>query len=113
MYRIRFYISTSGKRVFADWQNGLRDSRVKSAVIRRLNRAERGNFGDHKFLRDGVFELRIDIGPGYRAYYAIDGQEMVLLLCGGDKRTQDADIERACFYWTDWQNRREDIEDDN
>jgi len=64
-----------------------------------------GNFGDHKFCRDGVWELRIDVGHGYRVYYAIAGIQVVLLLCGGDKRTQDTDIDRACEYWQDWQRR--------
>jgi putative addiction module killer protein len=64
-----------------------------------------GNFGDHKFCREGVWELRIDVGQGYRAYYAVAGTLVVLLLCGGDKRTQDADINQACEYWADWQGR--------
>jgi putative addiction module killer protein len=76
------------------------------------NRIEQGNFGDHKYLKDGVSELRIDIGPGYRAYYAVAGQEIVLLLCGGDKRTQIADIDSACTYWKDWQNRGKDLDDE-
>jgi probable addiction module antidote protein len=66
---------------------------------------ELGNFGDHKFCRDGVWELRIDIGAGYRLYYSLTGTEIILLLCGGDKRMQDADIDRACEYWSDWQRR--------
>lgn len=52
---------------------------------------------------NGVWELRIDVGPGYRVYYATAGMKIVLLLCGGDKRTQSADIDRACEYWLDWQ----------
>jgi len=112
VYEIRFYITATGKRIFAEWQNGLRDAKVKAAIIRRLNRIEQGNFGDHKYLKDGVSELRIDIGPGYRAYYAVADQEIVLLLCGGDKRTQTADIDRACTYWKDWQNRGRDIDDE-
>ena len=71
-------------------------------------RVELGNFGDHKFCRDGVWELRVDVGPGYRVYYALSGQRVVLLLCGGDKRTQDADIARAATYWQDWQRRTDD-----
>lgn len=66
-----------------------------------------GNFGNHKSCRDGVWELRIDVGPGYRVYYAVAGSQVVLLLCGGDKRTQSADITRACEYWQDWQMRGE------
>jgi len=89
-----------------EWRLGLRDARAKIAVDRRVNRMELGNFGDHKFCRDGVWELRIDAGPGYRVYYALTGTEVVLLLCGGDKRTQDGDIDRACSFWIDWRQRR-------
>jgi putative addiction module killer protein len=81
---------------------------AKTAVVRQVNRIEQGNFGDYKFCRDGVWELCIDVGAGYRVYYAIAGQQIVLLLCGGDKRTQDKDIERACTYWQDWQRRTDD-----
>ena len=78
------------------------------AVVRRVTRVELGNFGDHKFCRDGVSESRIDVRPGYRVYYAVSGQRVVLLLCGGDKRTQDADIARSVGYWQDWQRRDDD-----
>lgn len=66
---------------------------------------ELGNFGDQKFCRDGVWELRIDVGGGYRIYYATAGSQLILLLSGGDKRTQDADIARACEFWQDWKKR--------
>lgn len=69
-------------------------------------RLELGNAGDHKHVRDGVWELRINTGPGFRIYYGKAEATVVLLLCGGDKRTQDADIDRARMYWRDWQNRR-------
>lgn len=71
-------------------------------------RVKLGNFGDHRALREGVSELRIDVGAGYRVYYALDGQDVVVLLVGGDKRSkrrQDADIALACACWADWQNR--------
>jgi putative addiction module killer protein len=74
-------------------------------VLKRVNRMEGGNFGNHKFCRDGVWELRIDQGPGYRVYYAQAGAVVLLLLCGGGKDTQDADIGRAVGYWQDWQRR--------
>lgn len=83
----------------------MKDQTAKVAVIRRVNRVELGNFGDHKYCRDGVWELRIDVGQGYRVYYALAGSKVVLLLCGGDKRSQGADINRACAYWQDWQGR--------
>lgn len=64
-----------------------------------------GNFGDCKSLREGVWELRIDWMPGYRVYFAKEGRSIVLLLCGGDKRKQSADIERAVGYWKDYRAR--------
>jgi putative addiction module killer protein/probable addiction module antidote protein len=105
VYEIRHYLTEGDRDVFLDWRSRIRDTKVAIAVDRRVNRIELGNFGDHKFLRDGVWELRIDVGPGYRIYYAIAGSQIILLLSGGDKRTQSADIDRACEYWQDWQRR--------
>lgn len=105
MYTIRNYIDSAGKDVLLEWQRKLRDSIAKMSIDRRIFRLELGNFGDHKFCRDGVWELRVDVGAGYRVYYAIEGGDIILLLCAGDKRTQDTDITRACSYWQDWQRR--------
>ncbi|MEO7320264.1 MAG: type II toxin-antitoxin system RelE/ParE family toxin [Nitrosospira sp.] len=105
MYEIRHYLTVDEKDVYLDWLLKLRDVTAKIAINRRVNRIELGNFGDHKFCRDGVWELRVDVGPGYRVYYAMVRKEVILLLCGGDKRNQDADINRAYEYWQDWQRR--------
>jgi putative addiction module killer protein len=105
MYEIRHYLTRSEKDLFMEWRRQLRDTKAKIAIDRRVNRMELGNFGDHKPCRGGVWELRIDVGQGYRVYYAIAGTQVVLLLSGGGKRTQDADIDRACAYWLDWQGR--------
>ena len=105
MYEIRHYLTPDQKDVFLEWHRRLRDTKARIAVDRRINRLELGNFGDHRFCRDGVWELRIDLGPGYRVYYAVARTEIVLLLCGGDKSSQEADIDRACEYWKDWQRR--------
>jgi len=78
-----------------------------------MQRVELGNFGDCKFYQEGVWELRIDLGPGYRVYYARAGQTLVLLLCAGDKRTQQTDITRACAYWKDWKQRHLTLENDD
>ena len=88
-----------------EWRSRIRDLKTRIAVDRRINRLEFENFGDHKPCRDGVWELRIDVGPGYRVYYAIAGGKIILLLTGGDKRKQGADIDRACDYWRDWKRR--------
>lgn len=107
MYEIRHYLAANGKDLFSEWRRTIRDSQARIAIDRRINRMELENFGDHRFCRDGVWELRVDVGPGYRVYYAIAGTKIVLLLLGGDKRSQDADIDRACAYWLDWQRRVE------
>lgn len=106
MSEIRFYVDANGRNHFDEWVAGMRDAKAKVAVDRRVMRMREDNFGDCKVLRDGVWELRIDVGPGYRVYYAKDGLTVVLLLCGGDKRKQSADIDKACEYWRDWQNRK-------
>jgi putative addiction module killer protein len=108
MYEIRHYITHDAKDVYLQWVLKLRDLKARMAIDRRVNRLELGNFGDHKFCRDGVWELRIDVGAGYRVYYAKADHKIVLLLCGGDKRTQDVDISTACSYWQDWQRRSND-----
>ncbi|MFC5865416.1 type II toxin-antitoxin system RelE/ParE family toxin [Acidicapsa dinghuensis] len=104
-YEIRHYLTVEGKDVFEEWHCRLRDTKLRIAVDRRVNRVEFGNFGDHKFCQDGIWELRIDVGPGIRVYYAMSGAKVILLLCGGDKGSQSADIDKACDYWRDWQRR--------
>jgi putative addiction module killer protein len=106
VFEIRHYLTKNEKDLFMEWRHQLRDTTARIAVDRRISRMELGNFGDHKFCRDGVWEIRIDVGPGYRVYYAIAETQLVLLLCGGGKRSQDADIDRACEYWLDWQGRK-------
>jgi putative addiction module killer protein len=108
MLEIRHYLTVDEKDPYLEWFKKQRDMAAKIAIGRRINRVELGNFGDHKFCRDGVWELRMDVGAGYRVYYAVAGKKIVLLLCGGDKRTQHADINRACEYWQDWQRRESD-----
>ncbi len=110
MNTIRFYIDSSGSNLFDEWWANLRDDKAKKAIFRRVSRMESENFGDCKPVRDGVWELRIDVGPGYRVYFAKAGATVVLLLCGGDKRKQDSDIDRACRYWLDWQQRKKQEE---
>lgn len=104
-YTVEHYITAEGKDPTQYWLDGLRDMRGRIAVLRRIDRITLGNFGDHKPVGGGVWELRVDVGPGYRLYYAQAGNTLVLLLCGGDKSNQQADIERALAHWTDWQRR--------
>ncbi len=107
MIEIRHYVSRTGKDVFDDWLSELADSRAQAKIATRINRLAAGNFGDCKPLRLGLYELRIDWGPGYRIYYAMVGRACVLLLCGGDKRKQSSDIERAVEYLKDYKDRSE------
>lgn len=107
MIEIRRYVSRGGKDVFDDWLSELADARAQAKIATRIDRLAAGNFGDCKPLRQGVCELRIDWGPGYRVYYAIVGKVCVLLLCGGDKRKQSSDIDRALEYLKDYKERTE------
>lgn len=99
------YLTATGRDLYQDWLDGLRDMRARVAVQRRVDRLAAGNFGDHEFCRDVVWEMRIDVGAGYRVYYARAGRTIVLLLCAGDKRSQQADITRAVKCWNDYQRR--------
>ncbi|MGB1562244.1 MAG: type II toxin-antitoxin system RelE/ParE family toxin [Sinimarinibacterium flocculans] len=81
--------------VFVRWLSGLRDPRARIAIGRRIERVAAGSLGDVKPLGGSISELRVDVGPGYRLYFTMRGGVMVILLCGGDKRTQTADIRRA------------------
>jgi putative addiction module killer protein len=102
---IRHYVSRAGKDVFDEWLSALADRRAQAKIASRINRVAVGNFGDSKPLSLGVCELRIDWGPGYRVYDAMVGKLCVLLLCGGDKRKQSADIGRAVEYLKDYKER--------
>jgi putative addiction module killer protein len=105
MYEVRHYATASGKVVVEAWLNSLRDDKAEARIAARLARLAAGNFGDCKPVGKGVWELRIDWGPGYRVYYALVGHSIVLLLCGGDKRKQSADIKRATEYLNDYRRR--------
>ena len=80
---------------FREWLHKLRDDRARAKIVDRLVRVEGGNFGDIEPVGDGVSELRIDYGPGYRVYFTRRGRVVIVILCGGDKRTQTKDIKRA------------------
>ena len=91
--------------MFDDWLSQLADARAQAKIASRINRLAAENFGDCRPLRQGVSELRIDWGPGYRVYYAMLGRVCVLVLCGGDKRKQASDIKRALDYLKDYKER--------
>ena len=92
----------SGKDLYGGWLAGLRDIEARIAIFRRVERLEEGNLGDHRLVGDGVWELRIHCGPGYRVYYGEDGPVIVVLLCGGHKKSQGKDIRLARRLWQDY-----------
>jgi putative addiction module killer protein len=96
-FEIREY-TESGRSPFAEWFNGL-DAVTAARVDRYLRRLEAGNFGAAKALREGVFELRLDFGPGHRVYYGREHRTIIILLGGGSKRRQGADIAAALYRW--------------
>ena len=106
MFEVLDYLDSAGRDLFVEWLSRLQDQQAKARILVRVQRMAAGNFGDCKPVQDGVWELRIDWGPGYRVYYAQAGKRLILLLCGGDKRKQQADITAALQRWGDWQNRR-------
>jgi putative addiction module killer protein len=104
-YQVKYYKLESGKEPFKAWLYDLRDHVAIAKIRIRIGRVRLGNFGNYKPLGNGVLELKIDHGAGYRLYYAISGKAIVLLLIGGDKSTQERDIETAKRYWQDYQGR--------
>ncbi len=102
---VKRYITLEGKIPILEWLVSLRDLRTKSKINQRLDRLSLGNLGDCKFVGDGVYELRIDYGSGYRIYFGQFGSVVILLLCGGDKSTQNRDIRKAKEYWRDYEQR--------
>jgi len=99
------YQTAQGRCPFQEWVESVKDKAAKAAVAARINRVRAGTLGDWKAVGEGVFELRIDLGPGYRVYFGRDGNTVVILLSGGEKRSQDANIKRAKEYWRDYENR--------
>jgi putative addiction module killer protein len=102
---IRNYLRADGTSPFEGWYNSLRDTKGKNQIQLRLKRVIAGNLGDCKSVGSGVFELKINFGPGYRLYFGQVGLTVVLLLIGGDKSTQDRDIATAIKYWRDYEKR--------
>jgi putative addiction module killer protein len=91
---------------FQKWMKKLRDIRAKAHVLSRLTQVEGGNLGDFKSVGNGVLEMRINYGPGYRLYFAKDGETIVILLIGGDKSSQDQDIVKAKNIWQGIKNEK-------
>lgn len=105
MSKVTQYQTEDGKSPFAEWFNSL-NAKAAAKVTLATVRMELGNFGDHKSVGDGVWERRLNFEKGYRIYYAKDGEDLVLLLCGGSKSRQHSDIEEAKLYWKDFKQRK-------
>jgi putative addiction module killer protein len=105
MFEIEYYQTPEARRPLIDWLEKLRDRQARGRILARIDRLALGNFGDHHALDGGIHELRIDWGPGYRVYFAKVGRKVVLLLCGGDKKTQQVDIVQARRYLNDYVRR--------
>jgi putative addiction module killer protein len=104
---VLLYITENSGCPFERWLESLRDRQARARIKKRLDRISLGNLGDFKSVGNGVMELRVDYGPGYRIYLAQSGATVILLLCGGDKSTQEQDILKAKRYWTDFQKRQD------
>ena len=100
-----YYQTSSGTIPFRDWLGKLRDERGRQRIEARLGYVRRGNFGVTNSVGGGVQELKINFGPGYRVYFARMGDQILVLLCGGDKSTQTKDILKAKSYWADFKDR--------
>jgi len=104
MFKIKEF-TENGQSPFAKWFTGL-DAITAARVDRAIRRLENGNFGAAKPLRDGISELKMDFGPGYRVYYGVDGKTLIILLGGGNKKRQFEDINAAVMRWKQYKEGR-------
>jgi putative addiction module killer protein len=102
------YVKADGSAPFNDWLEALKDRKARAIIRTRINRVRLGNLGDCKSVGEGVSELRIKFGAGYRVYFEQEGDTIIILLFGGDKSSQDKDIKQAKAYWKDYQRRDDD-----
>ena len=108
-FELDYYVTTEGERPFKEWLDGLPDIRARAKIRVRLDRVRLGNLGDNEPVGDGVRELKIDYGPGYRVYFANQGKRIILLLSGGDKGSQKKDIAKAREFLVDYKRREKHV----
>jgi putative addiction module killer protein len=106
MIELLRYRRQDGREPFTEWLNSLRDKAAQARLRVRLRQVEAGNFGDSQSVGEGVVELRVHVGAGYRVYFGRHGRSVVLLLCGGDKGSQASDIRQAKALWSEWKRRQ-------
>ncbi len=104
--QLRIYQLPDGKVPYLRWLKSLKDVRARQKIQARIGRVRLGNFGQTRSVGGGVQELKIDYGPGYRLYFGRDGDEIVILLCGGDKNTQNVDIKHAKECWANYKKEK-------
>ncbi len=100
------YEAEDGSQPFSDWLDSIRDVMTKGRIDARIRKIEQGSFGDHWHLGEGVYEARLDFGPGWRVYFGV-GPGKIVLLWGGTKKKQTSDIKKAKGFWTDYKRRKE------
>jgi len=105
LFDIRIYADESGNEPFVDWLNSL-DRSHRARILTRLDRVEQGNFGDHKHISEGLFELRLHFGSGFRVYFGKVRNTLILILAGGIKASQKKDIKKAIAYWSEYKRRK-------
>jgi putative addiction module killer protein len=106
MVEVREYLDRSGRSPFAEWFDGLH-AQAAAKVVSAMTRMELGNFSNAKGVGSGVYEYKLDFGPGYRIYFGKDGEILVILLGGGTKRRQQKDIDSAIARWQDYKRRKQ------
>ncbi len=105
---VRNYVTSDGREPYEEWVNSFRNRKTRAIIRERVNRLHLGNFGDYKRLTADLYELRINYGPGYRVYLGVADRVIVILLCGGSKKTQRRDIQKAKEYWEELRNRTDE-----
>jgi putative addiction module killer protein len=105
LVEIIIYQTKNGKEPFYDWLRAV-DNSFRKRIIKRLNQiAETANFGDYKSVGEGIFELKFGFGSGYRIYFGFEEQQIIILFCGGNKKTQTKDIKKAQEYWRNYNEK--------
>jgi putative addiction module killer protein len=104
--KVETYVTRDGEDVFQEWLDGVADQRAKALIDKTIAKVRLGNLGQHKSVDEGVEEIVLDYGPGYRIYFGEHGATLVILLCGSTKQRQDEAIRDATRYWKDWKERR-------
>ncbi len=105
-YTLEYYLTEVGEKPFKEWLDGLKDIIAARRSVSGLTGVRLGTLGKNRSVEEGVYELKIDYGPGYRVYYGLDKKTVVLLLLGGDKSSQRKDITQARTYWEDHKRRK-------